>query len=72
MTGTGSDLGDRDFVSPTTGGANPSDPYGVVGSSTVYDTGDEAGGTPSGGGAGSGVFNPEDLGTGHRLEDRDL
>ena len=71
MTGIGSDLGDRDFATRTTGGAIPSDSCGVGGSSTVYDTGDEAGGTATGS-TGSGLSNPEDLGTGHRLEDRDL
>ena len=66
VTGSGSDLGDRDL---NLSGATPSsDPY-AAGSSTVYDTG---AGTASTGDTGAGLPNREDVGTGHRLEDRDL
>jgi len=76
-TGSGSDLGAGDFGTGTTGGATPSDPYGVGGSTTVYDTGSDVGTTGTGtpgttGTTGTGMSNPEDLGTGQRLEDRDL
>ena len=67
MTGTGSDLGDRDVN--LSGGTASSDPHATGRGSTVYDTG---AGTASTGDTGAGLPNREDLGTGHRLEDRDL
>jgi hypothetical protein len=61
MAGSASDLGDRDLG---TGGQTPGDPYGTTGSSTVYDTGRDAGLTGTG---------SQDLDTPARTsEDRDL
>jgi polyketide cyclase/dehydrase/lipid transport protein len=61
MAGSASDLGDRDLG---TGGQAPGDPYGTSGSSTVYDTGRDAGLTGT---------SSQDLDTPSRTsEDRDL
>jgi len=75
-TGTGSDLG-GDFGTGTgtsSGAGTASDSYGVGGSSTVYDTGSTGGqaGSGSTGTTGSGMSNADDLGSGSRVEDRDL
>ncbi len=69
MSGTGSDL-DRDFGTGSAG-TGASDPYGVGGSSTVYDTGSDARTTRSDV-TGTGMSNPQDVGTGERVEDRDM
>jgi uncharacterized membrane protein len=67
MTGTASDLGSGDLGSGTgtsSGGLTPGDPYGTSGSSTVYDTGRDAGLTGT---------SSQDLdASGRPLEDRDL
>lgn len=72
-TGTGSVVGDRDYGTGTgaSGGTNAGDAYGVGGSSTVYDTGSEPGSTGTGS-TGTGMSNPDDVGTGQRVEDRDM
>ena len=62
IAGSAGDLGDPDLRTGT-GGLTPADPYGVSGSSTVYDTGRDAAltGTES-----------QDLEAGTRSGDRDL
>jgi hypothetical protein len=67
MAGSASDLGSGDLGSGTGtrgGGLTPGDPYGTTGSSTVYDTGRDAGLTGT---------SSQDLGTSERAqEERDL
>jgi uncharacterized membrane protein len=70
-TGSSSELVDRDFGTGMAGGAGTSDPYLTSGSSTVYDTGRDGGMGGSDDTADRGE-DAGDLGTGHRLEDRDM